>query len=92
MEDGSLLRGVRVVIPVKHQETVLAELHLNHLGIVGMKALVRLHVWWSTLDTDTEKLVGNCEVCQITLIRYGHTNPGNECTFIIVVRFLVNLS
>ena len=35
----------------KHQVTVLAELHLNHSGILPMKALPRLHVWWPTLDT-----------------------------------------
>lgn len=44
VEDGFLLRGTRLVIPAKHQETVLAELHLNHHRIVRMKALSRLHV------------------------------------------------
>lgn len=34
VEDGCLLRGTRVVIPNKHQETVLTELHINHPGIV----------------------------------------------------------
>ena len=53
-----------MVIPVKHQEAVLAELHLNHPGIVRMKALARLHVWWPTLDSDIEQIVRNCEVCQ----------------------------
>ena len=46
--EGSLLRGTRIVIPAKHQEAVLAELHLNHPGIVRMKALARLHVRWPT--------------------------------------------
>ena len=44
VEEGCLLRGTRVVIPAKYQESVLAELHLNHPGIVRMKALARLHV------------------------------------------------
>ncbi|XP_044180075.1 uncharacterized protein K02A2.6-like [Acropora millepora] len=66
VEDGCLLRGTRVVIPVKHQEAVLAELHLNHPGIVRMKALARLHVWWPILDSDIEQIVRNCEVCQTT--------------------------
>ncbi|XP_022799773.1 uncharacterized protein K02A2.6-like [Stylophora pistillata] len=66
MEDGCLLRGTRVVIPAKHQETALAELHLSHPGIVRMKALARLHVWWPALDSDIEQLVGECETCQIT--------------------------
>ena len=63
VEEGCLLRGTRVVIPVKYQESVLAELHLNHPGIVRMKALARLHVWWPSLDTDIEQLVRSCEIC-----------------------------
>lgn len=66
VEDGCLLRGTRVVIPAKHQETVLAELHLSHPGIVRMKALARLQVWWPALDSDIEQLVGDCGTCQIT--------------------------
>ena len=64
VEEGCLLRGTRVVIPAKYQESVLAELHLNHPGIVQMKALARLHVWWPTLDTDVEQLVRSCEICR----------------------------
>ena len=30
VEEGCLLRGTLVVIPAKYQESVLAELHLNH--------------------------------------------------------------
>ena len=44
IEDRCPLRGTQVVILEKHQEAVLAELHLNHPGIVRMKALARLHV------------------------------------------------
>ncbi|XP_044180073.1 uncharacterized protein K02A2.6-like [Acropora millepora] len=66
VEDGCLLRGTRVVIPVKHQEAVLAELHLNHPGIVRMKAVARLHVWWPILDSNIEQIVRNCKVCQTT--------------------------
>ena len=59
-----MLRGTRLVIPAKYQESVLAELHSHHPGIVRMKALARLHVWWPTLDTDIEHLVRSCEICQ----------------------------
>ena len=64
VEEGCLLRGTRVVIPAKYQESVLAELHLNHPGIVRMKALAGLPVWRPTLDTDIEQLVRSCEICQ----------------------------
>ena len=45
VEDGWLLRGSRLVIPGKHQASVLSELHLNHPGMVRMNSLARLHVW-----------------------------------------------
>ena len=64
VEEGCLLRGTRVVIPTKYQESVLAELHLYHPGIVQMKTLARLHVWWPSLDTDIGQLVRSCEICQ----------------------------
>ena len=54
VEEGCLLRGTRVVIPAKYQELLLAELLLNHPGIVRMKAVARLHVWWPSLDSDIE--------------------------------------
>ena len=46
VEDGCLLRGTRVVIPSRYLQEVLSELHLDHLGMVRMKSLARLHVWW----------------------------------------------
>ena len=41
-----------MVIPANYQESVLADLLLNHPEIVRMKALARLHVWWPSLDSD----------------------------------------
>ena len=64
MEEGCLLRATRVVILAKYQESLLAELQLNHPGTVRMKALARLYVWWPTLDTDIEQLVRSCAICQ----------------------------
>ena len=64
VEDGCLLRGTRVVIPSKYQQEVLSELHLNHPGMVRMKSLARLHVWWPNLDSDIEQTVRDCSDCQ----------------------------
>ena len=64
VEEGCLLRGTRVVIPTRYQGEVLAELHMNHPGMVRMKSLARLHVWWVTLDHDIEQTVRDCICCQ----------------------------
>ena len=66
MEEGCLLRGLRVIVPEKYRPDVLNELHVNHPGIVRMKGLARMHVWWPNLDIDIETTVHNCTACQIT--------------------------
>ena len=33
-------------------------------GMVRLKTLARLHVWWPTIDSDIEQLVRNCKVTQ----------------------------
>ncbi len=70
IEDGCLLRGTRVVIPSKYQEQVLAELHMDHPGMVRMKSLARLHVWWCTLDQDIEQTVRDCHECQTNRCKF----------------------
>ena len=52
-----------VVIPESLQESVLAELHREHMGISKMKALARSHVWWSGLDKDLEAMARSCRAC-----------------------------
>ncbi len=66
LEDGCILRGIRVVIPAKLQARVLGELHASHPGIVRMKSLARLHVWWASLDQDIEETVRGCTKCQVS--------------------------
>lgn len=63
-EEGCLLWGIRTIIPHKLQAHLLQELHAEHIGMVRMKALARLHFWWPNLDKDIEKLVQCCNNCQ----------------------------
>ena len=37
---------------------------MNHPGMVHMKSLARLHVWWPRLDHDMEQTVRDCGDCQ----------------------------
>lgn len=64
VEEGCILRGIRVIIPCEFQSDILTELHENHPGIVRMKSLARLYVWWPLLDSDIENKVSTCQSCQ----------------------------
>lgn len=44
--EGILLRGTKIVIPIKLRERVLNAAHEGHPGIVSMKARTRTKVWW----------------------------------------------
>ena len=52
--------GMRVVVPEACQKAVLRELHTGHPGIVKMKSLARIHVWWPSIDKHIEHLVQEC--------------------------------
>nr|XP_022900863.1 uncharacterized protein K02A2.6-like [Onthophagus taurus] len=63
IENGCILKGIRVVIPKKLQKGILDELHIGHTGIVRMKNLARSYVWWKGIDKDIEGLVKCCRKC-----------------------------
>ena len=64
IEAGCVLCGIKVVVPAKLRKAVLEEIHAGHPGIVRMKSVARLHVWWPGIDTEVETLVRNCAACQ----------------------------
>lgn len=62
-ENGCLMRGHKVVIPLNLQESVIKELHSSHLGIVKTKAEARSRFWFPGVDAALEKMVSSCDVC-----------------------------
>ncbi|PAA81343.1 hypothetical protein BOX15_Mlig024196g4 [Macrostomum lignano] len=65
IEQGVIFWGLRVVIPRSVQRMVLELLHDGHPGIVAMKSIARLHVWFPGIDSAIEDLVRSCEGCQL---------------------------
>ena len=64
IEDGLILKGIRIVIPSKKHEAVLKLIHEGHSGLnkcmLHMKEMV---YWWRGLDDELDKLILNCELC-----------------------------
>ena len=63
-QSGCILCDQRVVIPARLREQILAEIHDGHCGIVRMKAVARMHVWWPSIDREIESCVYECSDCQ----------------------------
>ncbi|XP_026065967.1 uncharacterized protein K02A2.6-like [Carassius auratus] len=63
---GTLMCGLRVVIPSKLRSKMLDTLHEGHLGTVKMKNLARSYMWWPGIDKQIEDLAKACPGCQKT--------------------------
>ena len=63
-ENGCLMWGIRVIIPLKLQTKLLKALHENHPGSTRMKAMARSYFWWGGLDKAIENLANSCQSCQ----------------------------
>ena len=72
-KDGVLLRDSRVIIPTALRARVLNMLHLTHIGIVRMKSLARIHVWWPNIEVDIAAHCKDCTACAET----GPNQPEN---------------
>ena len=55
-----VLRGTRLVIPMKLRKQVLDLAHEGHQGIVKIKQRLRTKVWWPGIDRQAEQ---RCRTC-----------------------------
>ena len=60
VEDGLLLRGNRIVIPMALRAPVLNRLHEGHLGIYKCRDRARESVWWPGLNRELEVKISMC--------------------------------
>ena len=72
-KDGVLLRHSRVIIPTALRARVLNMAHLTHIGIVRMKSLACMHVWWPNIEVDIAAHGKDCRACAET----GPNQPEN---------------
>jgi len=64
LDDGLIVYGCRLLIPVSMRRMVLANLHESHQGSVRTKERARLSLYWPGIDNDIDNLVTSCKQCQ----------------------------
>ena len=50
----------RAVVPAQGYSQVLRDLHSSHPGIVKMKAIARIYMWWPNIDHNIDYVMGTC--------------------------------
>ena len=63
VEDGLLMKGNCVIIPVSLRAEVLKKLHASHQGIEKTRLLSRTCVFWNKIGSDIEIELAKCPVC-----------------------------
>ncbi|XP_062704544.1 uncharacterized protein K02A2.6-like [Aedes albopictus] len=77
IQQGCLMKGIRVYIPPKLRQRVLKELHTGHFGVSRMKSLARSYCWWGTVDRDIEDLSRDC--CECASVRKNPVSVAPHC-------------
>lgn len=62
--DGIVLRGEKILVPISLRTRLLHLAHQSHMGLSKTKSRLRQTYWWPAMDTDVENLVRNCFCCR----------------------------
>ena len=63
IEDGLILKGMRIVIPDKKREEILKQIHEGHLGLNKCQMRAKETVYWLGINEQLEQLILNCQLC-----------------------------
>lgn len=63
LENGILMRGMRVVMPKGLITKILQQVHTTHMGIVKTKNLLRSYAWWPRMNQQIEEFIKSCDAC-----------------------------
>jgi len=64
VQNGLLLKGCQLVIPLSMRMEMLDRIHAGHQGITKCRARARQAVWWPGMSRQIEELVQNCAECR----------------------------
>ena len=63
VDDGVILKGLRVVVPQTLRTEYLRQLHKGHPGIDATKRRARETVYWPSLMLDIDSDIASCHPC-----------------------------
>ena len=64
IQDGLVLRGERIVIPVTLRKEMKETLHTSHLGIEGTLRRARECIYWPGMNQEIKQFISMCETCR----------------------------
>ena len=67
IDDGLIVFGCRLLIPVKLRQSALLQLHTAHQGTTRTKLRARQVVYWPGIDNDIDNVTLTCKLCQDSL-------------------------
>ena len=62
-QDGLLLRGERIVIPLSMRNAVKTKAHAGHIGVKSCIRQARDLVYWPGMSSEIRQFVVNCDTC-----------------------------
>lgn len=74
IQDNMLYHGLRLYIPIQLRKEAFQNNHDdNHSGIQSSINRMKLSVWWPGMETDIQRMVSKCPVCQKVRPQSGKT-------------------
>jgi transposase InsO family protein len=64
IENGILMKGQRIIIPLTLQAEILGKLHAAHQGAEKTKLRARTSVFWRKMNEDIDRITKSCRTCQ----------------------------
>ena len=62
-EDGLILFGNRIIVPINLRKEILKLLHEGHLGVSKTRNKARAKFYWPNMSKEIETYINNCQVC-----------------------------
>ena len=66
VQDGLIVRGERVVIPVTLRAILKDKIHSSHLGVEGCLRRAREAIYWPNMNSDLKDYISKCSICRTT--------------------------